>query len=444
MRWILLLAAAAVLAPASSDADSRSYWEAREAECRGDLACMLRAVEAAEPIPQWRADRPAGDLVRALRRAGRFRELGLSDEEGERLVAAVYRKLGGRKAMAVSPPTSEDPGLPTPTAWRAAREFEELEAVLMRWPFDWPAQRGAWASMVSALAAAGVTIRMRVDTDQQGKEARQYLETAGIPTDHVQWVVEKTDSVWIRDYGPQFLYALEGEGWGVADFHYYPSRPADDDTPLVVATGAGVPRVNRQTGRVVYTEGGNLMHDGLGTVIYSRRTYLGNPGVPEEVVDSRILSAFQAHQGLVPQDPSLDSTGHVDMFLKVTDPATVVVGQYGPDQTDYLVLEEAAALFAGSVNGAGEPWRVVRIPQPDVYYIYMTLPVVRTYTNAFVANDSVLLPVYGIPEDEQAAAIFQDLLPGRTVYPIDATGIIASGGAWHCVTMEYPRPGNPR
>jgi hypothetical protein len=68
-------------------------------------------------------------------------------------------------------------------------------------------------------------------------------------------VADKTDSVWI-DYGPQFLYALEGETWGVADFHYYSNRPADDNTPMVVASDAGVPRVNRQTGRVVYTEGG--------------------------------------------------------------------------------------------------------------------------------------------------------------------------------------------
>ena len=68
----------------------------------------------------------------------------------------------------------------------------------------------------------------------------------------------------------------------------------------------------------------------------------------------------------------------------------------------------------------------------------------RTYTNAFIANNAVLLPVYGIPQDEAAAAIFRDLLPGRTVYPVDATVIIESGGAWHCVTMEYPRPGNPQ
>jgi hypothetical protein len=174
------------------------------------------------------------------------------------------------------------------------------------------------------------------------------------------------------------------------------------------------------------------MHDGLGTVIYSQRTYpqrrrtgggggqpdpLGLPGPSDRSGPPRRDRA-RRHS----RSPTSDGR----------------VGQYAPDQTDYWVLEEAANLFAGSVNGAGEPWRVVRIPQPDVYYIYMVLPVVRTYTNAFIANNVVLLPVYGLPEDEEAAAIFQDLLPGRTIHPIDATGIIAAGGAWHCVTMGTP------
>ena len=37
------------------------------------------------PLPHWRADRPAADLVRVLRDAGRFRELGRSNQEGESL-----------------------------------------------------------------------------------------------------------------------------------------------------------------------------------------------------------------------------------------------------------------------------------------------------------------------------------------------------------------------
>lgn len=55
----------------------------------------------------------------------------------------------------------------------------------------------------------------------------------------------------------------------------------------------------------------------------------------------------------------------------------------------------------------------------------------------------VIVPVYNLPEDDQAIAIYQAQLPGKTITPIDATDIIRSGGAWHCVAMEVPSPNNP-
>jgi agmatine deiminase len=145
----------------------------------------------------------------------------------------------------------------------------------------------------------------------------------------------------------------------------------------------------------------------------------------------------------VPKDPSLDGTGHVDMFMKIVGENTVLVAKYQPDQVDYQILEDCADLFESSNNGEGQPWKVVRIPQPDVYYITFVLPVVRTYTNSLIVNNIVLLPVYNIPLDDDAVAVYQQVLPGKTIYPINAEVIIESGGAWHCVTMEYPSPSNP-
>jgi agmatine/peptidylarginine deiminase len=68
--------------------------------------------------------------------------------------------------------------------------------------------------------------------------------------------------------------------------------------------------------------------------------------------------------------------------------------------------------------------------------------VIRTYTNSLIVNNVVLLPVYNIPEDDEAIAIYESVLPGKEIYPLDARNIIPSGGAWHCVTMELPSPTN--
>ena len=238
------------------------------------------------------------------------------------------------------------------------------------------------------------------------------------------------------------MYDLSSDAWGLVDFHYYDQRPRDDDTPQFIADRLGVPLIDRQTDQVVYTEGGNLNHDGLGCVVYSQRTYRNNPDVAETVLDERILSSFQAHKAIVPQAPILDGTGHVDMFMKIVSPDTVLVGEYQPGRIGYHVLEDCAALFESTTNGADEPWNVVRIPQPAVYYEHFIWPVVRTYTNSLIVNNIVLLPVYNIPEDDEAIAIYESVLPGKEIYPLDARDIIGSGGAWHCVTMEFPSPTN--
>lgn len=123
--------------------------------------------------------------------------------------------------------------------------------------------------------------------------------------------------------------------------------------------------------------------------------------------------------------------------------STVLCARYATNQVDYQILEDAALLLAQSTNGSGAPWQVVRIPQPDVYYVGFVMPVVRTYTNSVIANDVVVVPTYGIPEDSEALAVYAAVLPGRRIVALDANDIIEMAGAWHCVTMEYPAPDTP-
>lgn len=440
MRLLFLLVLMCVTS-LSSRADEALSWRQAEAEAHGDFARLLALVESAPVRPQRRHVRSLAEHVQMLDSVGRFRALGITRAQGEALVRAAYRRQGldpagpRRAAPAAVAPADALP----PAGWRAGREFDPLQAVLLRWPADWAALRDEYATLVQAIVDGGAEARIWVDNERQRRTAQRYLQGRGVPLQSVQWVLAPTNSVWLRDYGPNFVY---GDGdWGVVDFHYYDSRPADDDTPLEVAAAAGKRVVNRQSGADrVYTEGGNLNTDGLGAVLYSERTYSRNPGVARSAIDQRISSAFNAPQRLVLKDPVLDATGHVDMFSKLVGPATVLVAQYDADEVDHARLEDNAALLAASVNGAGQPLQVVRIRQPDVYYEGITFPVIRTYTNSLIVNDRIIVPVYGIPDDEQALAVYAALFPGKTLVPLDARQIITSSGAWHCVTMEFPSP----
>ncbi|MEW6259698.1 MAG: agmatine deiminase family protein [Thermodesulfobacteriota bacterium] len=431
-------------AGASSD---EAFWRAAERACHGDVRCMIRTVEDAPSLPWARGWEKPEELFEALKKARRFEVLGLSESEGYQLLQAVMNSRSSAKNVLATSSVSvirtasfsaflQPPAFP----YRAPAEFERLGAVLFRWPFDWTAMQPKWANMISVCAQAGIKSVVWVSTPLQRRSALSYLEQQGVSTEHIHWVMDPTDTVWIRDYGPQVIRAIDSAQWGVVDFHYYDDRRKDDNTPIVMALGLQLPYVDRQRKDVVYTEGGNLNHDGLGGVVYSQRTYKSNLGVPSEEIDRRILDALQATKALVPQDPVLDGTGHVDMFMKIVRPDTVLIGQYRPDQIDYAVLEENAALFARETNARGDHWQVVRIVQPDVYYTRFLLPVIRTYTNSLMINDYVIVPVYGIAEDEQALAVYREVLPEKTLVPLDARDIISSGGAWHCVTMEVAVP----
>jgi hypothetical protein len=306
-------------------------WKERDRACFGNVRQMLKELDAAPKLPSVRTNWTQQQLFDVLKEVGRLEQLGLSDAEGKTLIKAFFDKMEIKTPA--SPPTSSRTLSPDENELfpcRSGTEFEPLDAVLLRWPSGILPWMNKWAEMVSALSEADVKVYMWVNGFSSLLGARLYLNLRQVPVEHVEWVLEPTDSVWIRDYGPQFVYDLSSDDWGVVDFHYYDQRPRDDDTPEFIAKRLGVPFINRQTVRVVYTEGGNLNHDGLGCVVYSRRTYRNNPDVPETVLDERILSAFQAHKSIVPQDPILDGTGHVDMFMKIDSPDTVLVGEYQP------------------------------------------------------------------------------------------------------------------
>jgi agmatine deiminase len=438
--WAGCLLALACLA---AQADEALYWQQAEAEARGDFPRLLAEVQAAPLRQQLRLNRSLDQQVQVLQAAGRFDQLGITAAQGRQLVAAWFRRQGlDPQGPRVQPSVQPAPAASLPPAgWRAGREFDPLQAVLLRWPFDWLALRDEYAVLVKAIVDSGAEARIWVDKQRQRSAAERVLAKAGVDLNRVRWTVENTDSVWLRDYGPNFLFGPGAADWGVVDFHYYSSRPADDDTPLVVATAEGKLVVDRQVADPVFTEGGNINTDGLGAVLYSTRTYAKNSGVPQATIDARIGSALNAPQRVVLQDPVLDATGHVDMFSKIVDANTVLVAQYDPDEVDHARLEANAATLAAATNGAGQHWTVVRIRQPDVYYESFIYPVIRTYTNSLIVNDRVIVPVYGIADDAGALALYATLFPGKTIVPLNANGIITSAGAWHCVTMEFPQPG---
>ena len=61
-----------------------------------------------------------------------------------------------------------------------------------------------------------------------------------------------------------------------------------------------------------------------------------------------------------------------------------------------------------------------------------------TYANFYIANKSVLVPVYNQPNDKEALAILEPLFPDREIIPIPSTALISGLGGVHCLTKQQP------
>ncbi len=61
-----------------------------------------------------------------------------------------------------------------------------------------------------------------------------------------------------------------------------------------------------------------------------------------------------------------------------------------------------------------------------------------TYANFLIINGAVLLPVYDVPQDEDAITVVQEIFPSREIIPIDCWPLIYQHGSLHCVTMQIP------
>jgi agmatine deiminase len=60
------------------------------------------------------------------------------------------------------------------------------------------------------------------------------------------------------------------------------------------------------------------------------------------------------------------------------------------------------------------------------------------YSNYLVANEVVLVPVYGNQNDDRALKIISEHFPGREIIGIEVVGLIEHGGAIGCVTQPQP------
>ncbi len=253
----------------------------------------------------------------------------------------------------------------------------------------------------------------------------------------VRFTIMPTNSIWIRDYGPHFIWQAGARA--IADSHYYPTRPVDNFIPTRVADDyLVIPSYDMG----LYYSGGNFQPGAARSGFVTSLINQDNPTHGEAF----IAELYQIYQGIdtlhvMPRLPSnVDGTGHIDMWLYLVDDDTVIISEFipGSNPTAIQITNDGAEYMANL------GYEVFRVPDSNSYHPYD--PNCHfTYTNAYRVNDRIFVPTYGqgnpahLARDAQALAAWQAAAPDAEIIPINCYDIIWAAGAIHCIMMQVPR-----
>ncbi|MCR6687509.1 agmatine deiminase family protein [Pseudoxanthomonas sp.] len=334
---------------------------------------------------------------------------------------------------------------------RFPAEWEPQSAILIAWPHagtDWAERLGEVEETYIALVAAitrfqPVWICVADDDLETYAEAR--LRSNRIDMDRVRFVPFDYDDTWLRDSGPITL--RQGEGFRVLDFRFTAwggKFEAGRDDRLVESLGeqgvfGAAPRQ-----RIDFAlEGGGIETDGAGTLLTTWHClHERHPQTSREELDAKL-------RGWLAQDRVLwldhgylegdDTDAHIDTLARFApDDAIVFQACDDPADSHYAALQAMATQIAGLRTADGRPYRLFPLP--------WAAPVLdgerrlaASYANFLIVNGAVLMPAYGDPADDLAAAVLAQAFPGREIVQVPCRPLIWQNGSLHCITMQLPQ-----
>ncbi|MFE3515830.1 agmatine/peptidylarginine deiminase [Streptomyces sp. NPDC059166] len=337
--------------------------------------------------------------------------------------------------------------------FRMPPEWAPHERTWMAWPGPNPTfataaeldeARIAWAAVARAVRRfEPVTV---VVGPGQEESARALLGP------DVDTEVRPLDDAWMRDIGPTFVVDDESgrlaavdwtfNGWGAQGWARWEH---DKHIARGVAELAGVPVHSSP----LVNEGGAVHVDGEGTVLLTETVQLGperNPGWTRQAVEDEIHArlgtgkAIWLPRGLTGDYGTYGTLGHVDIVAAFARPGTVVAHvQPDPSHPDHEVTRETVRLLRAATDARGRPLEVVEVPAPKATRGADGEWNDHSYINHYLCNGGVVLCAFDDPRDDEAAGVFRDLFPDRTVALTDARTIFAGGGGIHCITQQQPR-----
>jgi agmatine deiminase len=332
-------------------------------------------------------------------------------------------------------------------------EWAPHAATWLAWPHeksDWPGKFAPvpwlYGEIVRQLAEVE-RVRILVQNMDAGEAVRKVLRKCEVNLAAVDLLECPTDRSWVRDTMAIFVWnaqgKLEGLDWEFNAWAKYENYARDNAAAEFAARYLGVPVRRPKLGRRrIVLEGGSIDVNGAGLLLTTEECLLSdvqarNPGVTREQYEQVFKKYLGVERTLwlkhgIAGD---DTHGHVDDLARFTDQQTLVIVEE-PEKGDvnHEPLKENLALL----KHIAKDLRVVKLPMPEpVWFAGQRLP--ASYANFYIANESVLVPIFGGERDRVALNVLARLFPGRRILPVYCRDLVLGLGTLHCMTQQEPR-----
>ncbi|MEM8528753.1 MAG: agmatine deiminase family protein [Bacteroidota bacterium] len=276
-------------------------------------------------------------------------------------------------------------------------------------------------------------------------EVEQYL--SHLPQAQLILVEIPSNDTWVRDHGG--ITILENGKPVILDFQFnaWGLKFAADQDNLITKRLHEKETFNtglRTIGLVL--EGGSIESDGKGTLLTTSACLLSpnrNPYLSQAEIENQLKSLFGLervlwlHHGHLEGD---DTDAHIDTLARFCDEKTIAYVQCKNEaDSHYAALKAMEKELQQFKTLQGEPYQLIPLPMTDPIHDSNGQRLPATYANFLIINDAVLVPTYGIRQDEVALQILKDVFKDRKIIGINCRALIEQHGSLHCISMQYPK-----
>jgi len=339
---------------------------------------------------------------------------------------------------------------PSELGYSMPAEWEKHDAIWLSWPYD-PATfpdrvkkaEETYVQIVKAIHESEY-VNLFVKNDKMKKKVTNLFNQNKINLERIHYFQYNYADVWFRDYGPTFV--IKGNK-KLAMIHWIFNSWGEKYSELLKDNK--IPKIIKREMRLrcfepnIVLEGGSIDVNGKGTLLTTeqcllnknRNPHLGKQGIEEILRDNLgVRHIIWLKEGIIGDD----TDGHIDDIARFVDPTTIVCA-YEEDKNDknHAILKENYEVLIKSVDQDGNKLRIVKLPMPGfVGENEERLP--ASYTNFYIGNSVVLVPIFQHKNDEVALSIMQDLFPNRKVIGINCVDLVIGFGTIHCISQQQP------